>query len=79
MLSRTSNLFIDEQHATVAAAATKRKEDDTSTAIATAQWEHEALVTAMATTHKTLNEPRACEHTATLAREKEKTIIHYLK
>jgi hypothetical protein len=33
----------------------------------------------VATTHKTLNEPRACEHTATLAREKEKTIAHHLK
>jgi hypothetical protein len=86
MSGSTSNLSVDEQQAAVVvatAAATKRKEDDAAAAAqataATAHREQEALVAAVAAARKTLDEARACECTAALAWEKEKTIAHHLE
>jgi hypothetical protein len=82
-----SNLSDDEQQsATVVAAAataTKRKEDDATAAAqaaaATVHQEQEALVAAVAVARKTLDEARACERTAALTWEKEKTIARHLE
>jgi hypothetical protein len=86
MPGSTSNLSIDEQQATIAdaaVAATKMKEDDIAAtaqaAAATAHQEQEALITAMATARKTLDEARAHELAVTLAWEKEKTIARHLE
>jgi hypothetical protein len=85
MSGSTSNLSVNEQQAaaTVAAAATaaKRKEDDAAAAAqaATAHREQEALVAAVATAHKTLDEARSRERAAALAWEKEKTIARHLE
>jgi hypothetical protein len=77
----TSNLSVDEQQA--AATTAKRKEDDvaavTQAAAAITHREQEALVATMVAAHKTLVEARACEPTAVLAWEKEKTIAHHLE
>jgi hypothetical protein len=65
------------------ATAAKRKEDDatavTQAAAATVHREQEALVTAVATAHKTLYEAQARERAATLTWEKEKTITRQLE
>jgi hypothetical protein len=79
MTGSTSNLSVDEQQV----AAAKRKEDNVvamaQAAAATAYREHEAHVAVVAAARKTLDEARACEHAATLAWEKEKTLAHHLK
>jgi hypothetical protein len=80
MLGSNSNLStFNGQQATAA----KRKEDDatavTQATAATVHREQEALVTAVATAHKTLYKARARERAATLTWEKEKTITRQLE
>jgi hypothetical protein len=81
MPSSTSNLSVDEQQAAVAATAAKRKEDDAAAqaAAATAHREQGALIAAVATARKTLDEAQASERVAALAWEKEKTIARHLE
>jgi hypothetical protein len=81
MPDSNSNLStVDGQQAVDAA---KSKEDDTAAAQATAATTHreqETLVAVVAATRKTLDEAWALERAATLAWEKEKTIItHHLE
>jgi hypothetical protein len=69
MPASNSNLStVDGQQAN---AATKRKEEDAAAAaqavVATSHREQEALVAAMTAAHKTLDEARAHERSATLA------------
>jgi hypothetical protein len=79
-MSSTSNLFVDEQHATVVA---KRKEDDAATVAyvtaTTAHREQEALIIVVAILRMTLDEARARECTTALGWEKEKTIACHLE
>jgi predicted nucleic acid-binding protein len=79
MSSSTSNLSVDEQQVTIVVA--KRKEEDVmaQAVAATVHWEQEALVVAVATACKTLDEARAREHAAALSYEKEQTIVRLLE
>jgi hypothetical protein len=75
MPKSTSNLSVDEQQATVAAATVAERK----VAVATTHREQEALVIVVATTRKTLDETRARERTTALTWEKENTIARHLK
>jgi 2-keto-3-deoxy-galactonokinase len=83
MPGSTFKLSVDEQQATTGAAAAKRKEDDATVMAqatnATTHQEQEALIAAMATARKTLDEARSYEHATALAWEKEKTIACHLE
>jgi hypothetical protein len=87
MLGSNSNFsMIDGQQATtttVATTAAKGNVDDTASAAqaaaATTCREQEALITAMAATHKTLDEAWAHEHAASLTWEKQTTTTHHLE
>jgi hypothetical protein len=84
MPGNNSNLStVDMQQATTATTTANRKEEDAvaaaHAAIAIAHREQEALIAAMATTCRTLDEAWAHERTAALTWEKEKTITRHLE